>query len=387
MLNRRSFLKHSALLSLAPTVPLFLNRTGWAVEQKNDARVLVVIQLDGGNDGLNTLIPLQNDAYAKLRPTLKVATKDVVKFNDSFGLHPQMRPLEKLIQAGHVCALPGMGYPNPSRSHFESMAVWHTAQRDPEEHKGYGWLGRALDGQGGDSYLIGTEIPLALRGRRSATVSMTRFEDLLLADPATTKGTATNVQDDLLAFVARHSADANTAAEKIRAIATTKNERTYPTTGLAQRLKIVAQLMKAEMGTRVYYTTQGGYDTHSAQQFTHGNLLGELAGGIAAFMADLHDAKLADRVCVLAFSEFGRTIKENGSAGTDHGTAGVCFLIGPHVQGGIAGTLPSLTELQDREPVPTTDFRRLYATLLNQWLGVAGNVLHGTYEPLPVLKK
>jgi uncharacterized protein (DUF1501 family) len=386
MLNRRSFLQRSSLLALAPTVPLFLSKTGFAAETKKDSRILVVVQLDGGNDALNTLIPLKNEEYPKLRPTLKITSKDILKINDEFGLHPQMRSLDKLVSAGHVCALPGVGYPNPSRSHFESMAVWHSAKRDPEEHKSYGWLGRALDQIGGDSYLVGTEIPLALRGRRSATVSMTRFEDLLLADPNSTKGATASAQDDLLAFVARHSTEASTAAERIAKISSTKSQGNYPSNGLGNRLKLVSQLLRAEMGTRIFYTTQGGYDTHSSQQFNHGQLLNEFASSVAAFFADLKEAKLDDRVTLLAFSEFGRTIKENGSAGTDHGTAGVSLVIGGGVKGGIVGTLPSLTELKEKEPIPTTDFRRLYASVLSDWLGVEGDVLQGKYETLPVFK-
>jgi uncharacterized protein (DUF1501 family) len=189
-----------------------------------------------------------------------------------------------------------------------------------------------------------------------------------------------------LAFVARHSTEATVAAERIAKIANAKSEASYPGTGLGQRLKLVGQLLKADMGTRVFYTLQGGYDTHSSQQFTHANLLAEFAGAVAAFFADLQAAKLAEQVTLLAFSEFGRTIKENGSAGTDHGTAGVAIVVGPHVRGGVHGTLPSLTELKDREPIPTTDFRRLYASLLTGWLGIDGDVLHGKYEALPLLK-
>jgi uncharacterized protein (DUF1501 family) len=385
MLTRRTFLRSSSLLALAPTVPAFLARTASAAGPDRDGRVLVVVQLDGGNDGLNTLVPLKNDAYQKLRPKLKVAEKDTIKLADGFGLHPSFRPADKLIKAGHLLAMPGVGYPNPNRSHFESMAVWQTARTDPEEHKGYGWLGRALDQAGGDSYTITTDVPRALRGRRSAAISLTRLEDLMLSDAGTVRdATGPEAQQDLLAFVRRHAVDGTAAAEKMAALTKGSDGTGYPSTGLADRLRLVARLLKADLGTRVFYTTQGTYDTHSAQQFPHSNLLNEFAGAVAAFFADLQTAKLADRVTLLAFSEFGRTIQENGSGGTDHGTAGVVFLAGPHVKGGVAGILPSFTDLDKGEPKMTTDFRRVYATVLGEWLNINGDVLDKPYEPVKV---
>jgi uncharacterized protein (DUF1501 family) len=386
MLTRRSFLRSSSLMALAPTVPAFLAQTAKAAGPDKDGRVLVVVQLDGGNDGLNTLVPLGHPEYPKLRPRLKVTEKDTVKLADGFGLHPSMRPIDKLVKAGQLLSMPGVGYPNPNRSHFESMAIWQTARTDPEEYKGYGWLGRALDLAGGDSYTITTDVPRTLRGRRSAAIALTRLEDLTLADAGTVRDAAgPEAQQDLLAFVRRQAVDGTAAAEKMAALSKGSDGAGYPSTGLADRLKLVSRLLKADLGTRVFYTTQGGYDTHATQQFSHANLLNEFAGAVAAFFADLQNAKLADRVTMLAFSEFGRTIKENGSGGTDHGTAGVVFLAGPHVKGGVAGTLPSLTDLDKGEPKMTTDFRRVYATVLADWLAIKGDVLGGAYEPLKLL--
>jgi len=383
MLTRRSFLRSSSLLALAPTVPAFLARTGFAAGPDKDGRVLVVVQLDGGNDGLNTLVPLKNETYQKLRPKLKVTEKDTVKIGDGFGLHPSMRPVDKLVKAGQFLAMPGVGYPNPNRSHFESMAIWHTARTDPEEYKGYGWLGRALDLAGGDSYTITNDVPRALRGRRSAAIALTRLEDLTLADAGTVKNAAgPEAQQDLLAFVRRHAVDGTAAAEKMASLARGSDGANYPNSNVAERLKLIARLMKADLGTRVFYTVQGGYDTHATQQFTHSNLLFEFAGAVNAFFADLKAAKLEDRVTLLAFSEFGRTIKENGSAGTDHGTAGVTFLAGPKVKGGVAGTLPSLTDLDKGEPKMTTDFRNVYAATLANWLDLPTDGLGGMLAPV-----
>jgi uncharacterized protein (DUF1501 family) len=386
MFNRRSFLKTSAVMALAPTVPMFLSKTAARAGDAKDSNILVVLQLDGGNDALNTLVPKRSEEYRKLRPRLAIAAKDTVSINDDYGLHPQMRPLETLLAAGEVATIQGIGYPNPSRSHFESMAVWHTAKRDPGDHTGYGWLGRAMDLRGGDSYLIGGEIPLALRGRRSAAVSLTRFEDLMLANPASVNVGGASQQEDLLAFVSRHSVEASTAAERLAGIAKAKVDATYPQNALGERMKLIGRLIKGDLGTRVFYTTQGGYDTHSGQQFNHANLLNDFASSVAAFFKDMKAAKLADRITLLAFSEFGRTIKENGSAGTDHGTAGVSFLFGPNVVGGLHGKPADWKTLKDGEPTPTCDFRQLYAGLLSDWLKVDGDVLDGKYEAMKLVK-
>ncbi len=370
MLTRRSFLS-SSLVALAPTVPLFVPRSLAGAAPGKDARVLVVVELDGGNDALNTVVPYRDPNYEKFRPKLKLNPKNIVRLNDTLGLHPSLRPLDKLLQAGQLAVLPGVGYPNPNRSHFESMAIWHTARFDAEERQGYGWLGRMMDPSAGNLFSVGREVPTALRGRRSSAVAFSRIEEVLLADATAAKrGVGAEPADDLLAFVRRQAVQAHTSAEKLAKLAGDAGGPEYPGTGLAERLKLVSRLLKAGVGARVFYTQQSGYDTHAQQQFTHSTLLGEFAGAVAAFFADLKASKLADRVTLLAFSEFGRTIKENGSVGTDHGTAGAVFLAGPTVTGGVAGTMPSLTDLEKGEPKMTTDFRSVYAAVLQGWMGI-----------------
>ncbi len=388
MLTRRAFLQTSSLLALAPTVPLFVARTARAAATDRDRRVLVVVQLDGGNDALNTVVPHADPNYEKLRPRLKIVKKDLLRLSDTLGLHSALKPLEGLLQAGQLSVIPGVGYPNPNRSHFESMAIWHTARFDPEERQGYGWLGRALDPLAGTSYAVGTTVPGALRGRRSAAVSLSRIEDVMLADPsAARRAVGPAPQDDLLAFVHRQAVDAGVAASQLARLSGGDDGSRYPGSELAERLRLLARLMKSNLGARVYYTVQSGYDTHASQAITHANLLSDFAAAVAAFFADLQAAKLADRVTLLAFSEFGRTIKENGSAGTDHGTAGTMFLAGPGVRGGVAGTMPSLTDLAGSEPKMTTDFRRIYASVLEDWLGLAStDVLGGKFAHLPLFR-
>jgi len=387
MLTRRGFLKASSLLALAPTMPVFLANTARAADPMQEGRILVVVQLDGGNDALNTVVPHSDPEYAKLRPNLKIAAKELIKVNDAVGLHPAVRPLADLLEKGRLAVIPGVTYPNPNRSHFRSMAIWQTAKFDEEDHKGYGWLGRALDATSGSSTLIGGgSIPTALRARRSSALSLTSTADLILADAATAKqavGAAPN--DDLLAFVRRQAVDGYSAAEKLAGLKKISGGP-YPGTPLADRLRLTAGLLKSDLGARVFYTLQSGYDTHAAQRFTHANLLGEFAGAVQAFFADLEQAQLAERVVLLAFSEFGRTIKENGSGGTDHGTTGCVFVVAPKVKNGLVGTMPSLTDLEGGEPKMTTDFRCVYATLLDQWLHCSSEkVLGAKFDKLALL--
>jgi uncharacterized protein (DUF1501 family) len=371
MLSRRSFLKSSSVVALSATVPLFVTRSAGAAEPDKDARVLVVVEMDGGNDALNTVVPHADAEYAKLRPKLKIDPKRLVKVTDSVGLHPALKPLDKLLAAGQLAVLPGVGYPNPDRSHFESMAKWHTARLEEAELRGYGWLGRAMDPSAGNLFSVGGEVSQALRGRRSSAVAFKRIEEVLLTDPAAAKaGVGGEPADDLLAYVRRQAADAHSAADKLAKLTKDKGGPTYPGTELGQRLKLVGKLLKADVGARVFYTQQSGYDTHSQQQFNHADLLDEFAAAVAAFFADLKESKLAERVTLLSFSEFGRTIKENGSAGTDHGTAGACFVAGPTAAGGLVGTMPSLTDLDQGEPRMTTDFRSVYNSVLADWMGL-----------------
>jgi uncharacterized protein (DUF1501 family) len=395
MFTRRDFLKSSSLLALAPTVPGFLARTARAAAPDRDRRVLVVLQLDGGNDGLNTLVPFADPEYAKLRPNLKQDPKRLIKLNDAVGLHPSLAGFGKLHEHGQLSIIPGVGYPNPNRSHFRSMAIWHTARFDPEEHSGQGWLGRALDdgprpSDGSPSaFLLGDDQPpVALRGRKCVAAALNRPEDYALYNDgsAAAAGGQSSTADDLAAFVRRSTLDAYATADRL-ATATPACDATYPATSLGRRMQLIARLLRADLGARVYYTIQGGYDTHAAQTFAHANLLSEMSGALQAFFADLAAAKLADRVTLLAFSEFGRTIKENASTGTDHGTAAPVFLAGPAVRAGVTGTMPSLTELVEGEPKMTTDFRRVYATVLEDWLGLpSATAAGGDFERLPLFR-
>ncbi len=398
MSTRRDFLgaalSSSSLIALAPTIPGFLARTARAAAPVRDGRVLVVVELNGGNDGINTVVPFADEGYTKNRRTLRLAKGSLIRVNDQVGLHPSLQAFGKLLEAGQLVVAQGVSYPNPNRSHFQSMATWHTARLDPEEHKGPGWLGRALDEAGGpaSSLQVGSDPPsVAIRGRRTIATTIGRIDDLILTAGADPRKALARIRpgDDTAAFVQRSMLDAYSKADRTQHWAPHRHDASYPQSGLASRLRLIAQLLKGGLDTRVFYTLQSGYDTHISQLFAHGNLLLELSGAVKAFLDDLAAAKLADRVVVLLFSEFGRTVSENGSAGTDHGTSGPVFLAGPNVKGGLVGATPSLLDLDPKHGDLKTviDFRRIYASVLQNWLGLASKeALAGVFEPLPLFQ-
>lgn len=399
MLTRRNLLKRSSLIALAPTVPGFLARLARAVETKPDDRVLVVIQLDGGNDGINTVVPYGDEGYAKHRDKLRLPVDRLHKLNDSLALHPSMKGMAELFQSQRLAVVQGVGYPNPNRSHDVSMAIWHTARFDTADHKQYGWLGRALDplptSGAPAAMLVGDgALPMALVGRRSVAGSFSRLDELAVNNDAVRatvplpegKGTVAQTSD-LDAFVRRSTLDAYATADAVTAAAARQQTKaSYPNSQLAQHLSMIARLIEANLPTRVFYAVQRGYDTHAVQMETHSRLLDELSRAVAAFVDDLKAAGLAERVLVMTFSEFGRRVAENASAGTDHGTAAPMFLAGGAVKPGIFGTPPGLLDLDDGDLKMTVDFRAVYAGILRDWLAVDPMpVLGGEFESLRVV--
>ena len=292
MLTRRSLLKRSAMLSLAPTVPGFLSRTAMAARPERDGRILVVVQLDGGNDGINTVVPFGDEDYARHRRELRIPTDRVCKLTDRVGLHPAMRSAADMIQDGRLAIVQGVGYPNPDRSHFRSMAIWQTARPDNPGPEFHGWLGRALDGIGAadpataplgpSAVFIGErDLPRALRGRRTVTASFADPADLALAVPAAAVAAPDrSAGDDLSAFVRRTVTNAYTTAEQLANSAgwTNGSAARYPDCELGRHLELVARSIKAGAPARVYYTIQSGYDTHALQLPTQAQLLGDFAG-------------------------------------------------------------------------------------------------------------
>jgi uncharacterized protein (DUF1501 family) len=413
--NRRRFMQTSLASSTlvamgATTVPEFLGRSARAAGAgKPNERILVVLQLLGGNDGLNTVVPHGIDGYNRGRRTLRIGSSQVHKVTAEIGLHPAMGGLSKLLEKGRLNVVQGVGYPNPDRSHFRSMEIWE-AGRVESDAKALetGWLGRALDQKGrkpGDDPLAmhvgGRSLPQALRSLKSEVPALESLESFKLrltgSDPerkaersALTEVAAAmrKADDPLLGFIRQTTLSAYESSSRLEKVAPKGGGSKYPNFGLARRLELVAQMIKAGFGTRIFYTSLDGFDTHANQLGTHAALLTELSDSIAAFHDDLAASGQADRVVVLTFSEFGRRVAENASLGTDHGAAAPVFLVGPVAKPGLVGAHPSFDDLDDGDLKYHTDFRRIYATLLADWLDCPPQSVVGSgFPPLPLLRK
>jgi uncharacterized protein (DUF1501 family) len=412
--SRREFLKaslaSSSLVSMgAATVPTFLSRSALAARDGTNERILVVIQLIGGNDGLNTVVPHGFDGYVRSRRALRLPPSQLQTVTKEIGLHPGMSQLARLLESGRLAILQGVGYPNPDRSHFRSMEIWETARVDnkPDVLES-GWLGRLLDqappAQGGDlpAIHIGPKrLPLALKARRGEAPSLENLEQFRLnlgkASASNTEARKTlddvarlqRPDDPLLGFVRRSTLAAYDSSKRLESIVAVKEGSVkYPSTGLGGRLASIARIIKAGFDTRIYYTSLDGFDTHANQLGSHAGLLTELSDAVTAFHDDLADAKQSDRVAVLMFSEFGRRVSENASAGTDHGAGAPVFVVGPVAKAGLIGEHPSLDDLDDGDLKFHTDFRRVYASLLQDWLGTAaGPVIGNEFAPLALFRQ
>ena len=439
--TRRAFLGRGlTLVSAGATVPLFLDRTAWAIADPfdhklvgsapgvPDDRVLVVVQMAGGNDGLNTIVPYRNDRYYQARPQLGIKKEAALKLTDDLGVHPAAVGFKLLFDDGLLAIVQGVGYPNPNRSHFVSTDIWATA--DPTKRNHDGWLGRYFDCEcGGEDrpdprlgIAITRESPLAMRGDTFSPVSFASpaeltwrspgaddavretFDDLngVDGDPTASPGKRSN-QKAALSYLRRVAMDAMTGAREIQDAAgasaardrrgrnNQQRRRQANRRGgaLGQQLGMVRRMIKAGLKTKVFYVSQGGYDTHAGQANRHRNLIAQLTQAIAAFVKDLKSDGLLDKVVLMTFSEFGRRVAQNASGGTDHGAAAPLFVVGSQVRPGVHGKHPSLEpERLDRGDLKwTTDFRGVYAGILNGWLKAdADKILGGTFKGLKLIR-
>ena len=435
--TRREFLRSTALGSAVTwTIPTFLAHTFSALQADaadkatqittgRDGTILVVLQMAGGNDGLNTLVPYSNDHYARARSRLRIGAKEVLKINDAIGLHPELSGFKSLYDEGHLCAVQGIGYPNPNRSHFRSTEIWHTAS-DSKKNEQYGWIGRYFDNScsGCDPTIginIGRQMPQAFAAKRPTGISLQSPENyrFVINDPpgqadvteqsyrklnavdgqaemaeasALNSGASidsvsgpTIHRGSVLDFIERTALDAQLSSDQIRAIGSkVSNKANYPNGQLSNSLKLVARLIGGGLPTRIYYVSQGGYDTHSNQLGAQNRLLSELGDSLKGFLEDIKAQGNLDRVLVMTFSEFGRRVQENASGGTDHGAASVMFLAGAKLKAGIAGQYPSLapSDLVNGDLKFTTDFRSVYATVLENWLKTSPVPILGRQFPL-----
>jgi len=402
--TRRDFLKligSAGLVSLGALPPRFLAEAAesTASQASPDKRVLVLIQLAGGNDGLNTLVPFGDPEYAKARPGIGFNKNQVLKLNDHVGLHPSLTGMKELYDEGKLAVIQGVGYPNPDRSHFRSMDIWQSAQPLNENPRD-GWLGRALEWQFdrqpalAEALSLGTDkLPLAFVSTRVNVPTLRRLEEFQLVDgqgsAANRALTRTAVKQMAgqsatgeLDFLRRATTTALTSAERLKSLsATYRTSVDYPSTGLASRLKLIAQMLTADLPARMFVVSLDGFDTHSGQQPGHAALMAELSGAIRAFEQDLVEHKLSDRVLLATYSEFGRRVAENGSLGTDHGAASMLFAVTPNGKAGLHGTHPSLTDLTDGDLKFNLDFRSVYATMLDRWLQIPSQAILGGEFP------
>jgi uncharacterized protein (DUF1501 family) len=448
--TRRDFLRAalgtSALVSLGAATPDWLLRSAVAAAPPHDGRdtVLVVLQLTGGNDGLNTVVPYTDDAYGRNRFTLRLPTETLHKIDAGLGFHPRMEACARLYRDGCLSIIQGVGSPIPDQNHETALRTWHTAdlaiQPAKPEHPAVasrdgrdlapaggevpgtqvpgqdahttaalrrqtGWLGRVADRAWSPATPDVTAVfvgpirrPFAVNAASVAVPAIRSAEELTIHEALgggeTTSGQrATSDErrtDNLLQFVRQSTVAARAKSERIAA-ALKASGGDYPPLGLAGDLCTVAQLIRADVGIRIFLVELGGdgfggFDNHANQLGNHGALLHQLSESVVAFVEDLERDGQLDRVLLMTFSEFGRTVRENGRRGTDHGLAAPLFLAGGRIKGGLIGSHPSLTDLENGALKTRIDFRRVYATVLDRWLGCeSAPILGGHFEPLDVL--
>jgi uncharacterized protein (DUF1501 family) len=440
--TRRQFLRTTVLGSaLTWTVPAFLADTFAALHSEaadsatqivtgKDATILVVLQMAGGNDGINTVVPYSNDYYHNARPKLGLSAQQVLALNGEIGFHDALIGFKNLYDAGHLAVVQGVGYPNPNRSHFRSTEIWQTAS-DSDKMEKYGWLGRYFDNccAGCDPTVavdIGGQMPQAFFAKTPTGISLANPQSYRFMSPGRFRPGQVDLLEEsyekmnempdaadatpdvnsggsigalaadmpqpggaVLHFIERTALDAQVSSDKIRAIvAQVKNRASYAATQLGNNLKLIAQLIAGGLPTRVYFVSQGGYDTHINQAGTQDRLLKELGDAVNAFVADLKAQGNLQRVLLMTFSEFGRRVAENANGGTDHGAAAPLFVIGDKVKAGLLGRYPSLApqDLFQGDIKFTVDFRSVYASVLESWLKTKSvPILGRQFEPLQLV--
>ncbi|MCH7961225.1 MAG: DUF1501 domain-containing protein [Planctomycetes bacterium] len=432
--TRREFIGRGVMLaSAAIAAPQFIQRSALGlptpapgmgcVPGVDEGRILVVVQLSGGNDGLNTVVPYGSDDYYANRPGIAIPRDRVLRLSGSnaVGLHPNLTGMKDLFDDGQCAIVQGVGYPNPNRSHFKSMDIWHTADTSAI---GDGWLGRYFDAecvgygkgesgtaeptvQGQPGIAVGRTAPLAMQGRQVKPISFETadlfrwtghdihpslrkpYEQLCArGEPDTLEPTPD--ANSNASFLVRTALDAQVSSDLIRKAVATQPLVRYPGSRLGRDLAMVAAMIRAGLRTRVYYVSIGGFDTHAGQgaaQGSHANLMNQFAQAVRAFYLDLKAQENDSRVLTMTFSEFGRRVRQNASGGTDHGTAAPMFLFGPMVEPGLHGRHPSLTDLDNGDLKFKNDFRCVYAAILENWMQADSRaVLEGVYRPLPIIK-
>ncbi|MGC3945610.1 MAG: DUF1501 domain-containing protein [Chryseolinea sp.] len=384
MSTRRAFLRQS-MLGTAGTmlVPNFLKAyEKQGLYNQSYQRRVIIIQLSGGNDGLNTVVPYRNDLYYQTRPTIAIGADKVLKAGTELGFHPSLQPLNSLFDDGLVAVMNNVGYPNPDRSHFRSMDIWHTAS-DSSEYLDTGWIGRYLDAactscSSPMAIEVDDTLSLAMKGEVIKGLAVQDVNKLYrgvhrgLYQDVARQASDTNEMDPTLNYLYKTMADTSSSAEYLHEkTRTTTSRKAYPAGPFANRLRSIAELIHAQVDTRVFYVSLSGFDTHVNQLNQHQRLLTTYSEGLHAFVEDLGKEQMKD-VLIMTFSEFGRRVQQNASGGTDHGTANNIFMIsGSLKKKGFLNETPDLSRLDEGDLIHRVDFRSVYATILDKWLEVS----------------
>ena len=379
-MKRRNFLKNSALVSTASLIPQFLKSSSLmkVAGGSRSEKILIVIQLSGGNDGLNTIVPFQNDIYYQKRNSLAINQTEVLKVSDDLGFNPSMTALQSLYDEGLVSIVNSVGYPNPDRSHFRSMDIWQTGS-SAKEHWTTGWLGRYLD-----NACNGCQVPhAALEVSNQVSLSLKGIENtgFAMSKPAQLKRAANHpflkslAQEDHhheenVAYLYKTLINTQESADYLfQKSKTHRVKNQFPDTPFGKDLKQIAELITADSETQIYYVTLGGFDTHARQKGTQNRLLQQYSEGVKALTEALKSNGLLKDTLIMTFSEFGRRVGQNASGGTDHGTANNLFLIGGNLKKpGFFNDAPNLMDLDNGDLKYQIDFRQVYATVLDNWL-------------------
>ncbi len=381
--SRRSFLRQSSLLAAGSVLaPSFINSFTNRFQAYNGKR-LVIVQLSGGNDGLNTVVPFRNDTYYQKRPQLAIKSNEVLRLTDELGFNPAMSGMRSLFDDGVLSVINNVGYPNPDRSHFRSMDIWHTGSNS-DEIWSTGWLGRYLDASCHSCESphgiveLDDNLSLAMKGERLNGLAMSNPKSFLnkvrqsRASQLIRLNAEQAHEETNLGYLYKTLVETNQSAEYVaQKIKRYKTSASYPQSGFAKDLKTIAELIGSGMETSVYYASLGGFDTHAGQKGKQARLLNTYSEAMKAFVDDLKRNNLFKDTLILTFSEFGRRVGQNASAGTDHGTANNLFVIGESVKAGMFNSSPNLTDLDNGDLKYEIDFRRVYATVLEKWLRVS----------------